>query len=192
MFGLSFALQMQRAERRAPGTDFRPRFVWRLLILFAIGWLHGLVYSGDILTVYAALGIPLILFYRVRERWLLILAILLLVGVPRVVQRVIAGPATPAELQSLQSRMNARGGSALAGDAAGRRVRDRPVARDDGLSGQVGLPVRILWPRLPDVRAVPARPRGRAAPAFRGRRNAPEVLPSRSGAGRGRSPCSFR
>ena len=33
MFGLSFALQMQRAERRRPGTDFRPRFVWRLLIL---------------------------------------------------------------------------------------------------------------------------------------------------------------
>ena len=53
MFGLSFALQMQRADRRAPGTDFRPRFVWRLLILFAIGWLHGLLYSGDILTVYA-------------------------------------------------------------------------------------------------------------------------------------------
>ena len=74
MFGLSFALQMQRADRRAPGTDFRPRFVWRLLILFAIGWLHGLLYSGDILTVYAALGIPLILFYRVRDRWLLIVA----------------------------------------------------------------------------------------------------------------------
>jgi uncharacterized protein len=106
MFGLSFALQMQRAERRRPGTDFRPRFVWRLLILFAIGWLHGLAYSGDILTVYAALGLPLILFYRVRERWLILLAILLLVGVPRVVQRVIAGPATPAELQSFQSRLN--------------------------------------------------------------------------------------
>ena len=42
MFGLSFALQMQRADRRLPGTEFRPRFVWRLFILFAIGWLHGL------------------------------------------------------------------------------------------------------------------------------------------------------
>jgi uncharacterized protein len=108
MFGLSFALQMQRAERRRPGTDFRPRFAWRLLILFAIGWLHGLAYSGDILTVYAALGIPLILFYRVRDRWLLVLAVLLLVGVPRIAQRAVQGPATPAELQSLQSRMNAQ------------------------------------------------------------------------------------
>ncbi len=108
MFGLSFVLQMQRAERRRPGTDFRPRFAWRLLILFAIGWLHGLAYSGDILTVYAALGIPLVLFYRVRDRWLLVLAVVLLVGVPRIAQRVVQGPATGAELQSLQNRMNAQ------------------------------------------------------------------------------------
>jgi len=106
MFGLSFALQMQRAQQRRPGTDFRPRFVWRLLILFAIGWLHGLAYSGDILTVYAALGIPLVLFYRVRDPWLIVLAVLLLVGVPRIAQRLVQGPATPAELQSLQTRMN--------------------------------------------------------------------------------------
>jgi uncharacterized protein len=106
MFGLSFALQMQRAGRRRPGSDFRPRFVWRLLILFAIGYVHGLAYSGDILTVYAALGIPLILFYRVDDRWLLLLAVLLLVGVPRVANRVIEGPATQAQRQSLQSRMN--------------------------------------------------------------------------------------
>lgn len=33
LFGLSFALQMQRAERRDPSRDFRPRFAWRLLIL---------------------------------------------------------------------------------------------------------------------------------------------------------------
>ena len=106
MFGLSFVLQMQHAERRRPGTDFRPRFAWRLLILFAIGWLHGLAYSGDILTVYAALGIPLILFYRVRDRWLVVLAVLLLAGAPRISERLVQGPATPAELQSLQARMN--------------------------------------------------------------------------------------
>ncbi len=106
LFGLSFVLQMQRAERRLPGADFRPRFAWRLLILFAIGWLHGLAYSGDILTVYAALGIPLMFFHRVRDRWVLALAVLLLVGVPRVVQRGVEGPSTPAERQSAQSRMN--------------------------------------------------------------------------------------
>jgi uncharacterized protein len=108
LFGLSFALQMQRAERRRPGSDFRPRFVWRLLVLFAIGWLHGLAYSGDILTVYAALGIPLILFYRAPDRRILALAVLLLVGAPRVVQRLVQGPATTADLQALQVRMNAQ------------------------------------------------------------------------------------
>jgi uncharacterized protein len=107
MFGLSFALQMQRADRRAPGSNFRPRFVWRLAILFAFGWLHGLAYSGDILTVYAALGIPLILFYEVRDRWLLVLALLLLIGTPRAAQRIIAGPAPAVEREALQARMNA-------------------------------------------------------------------------------------
>jgi uncharacterized protein len=107
LFGLSFALQMQRAERR-PGTDFRPRFAWRLLILFAIGWVHGLAYSGDILTVYAALGIPLMFFYRARDRWIFVLAAVLLAGAPRIAQRLIQGPMTPAELQSLQGRMNAQ------------------------------------------------------------------------------------
>ena len=107
MFGLSFALQMQLAQERRPGTNFRLRFAWRLLILFAIGWVHGLAYSGDILTVYAALGIPLILFYRVRDRWLIVLAVLLLVGAPRVTQRLVHGPATASELQALQTQMNA-------------------------------------------------------------------------------------
>jgi uncharacterized protein len=106
LFGLSFVLQMQHAERRRPGSDFRPRFAWRLLILFAIGWLHGLAYSGDILTVYAVLGIPLILFYRIPDRWILALAVLLLVGVPRGVQRLVQGPVSSAEMQSLQARMN--------------------------------------------------------------------------------------
>lgn len=107
MFGLSFALQMQRAEQRAPDADFRPRFAWRLLILFAFGWLHGLAYSGDILTVYAVLGLPLVLFYRVPDRWLLVFALVLLIGVPRAAQRVIAGPSTATERELLQARMNA-------------------------------------------------------------------------------------
>jgi uncharacterized protein len=107
MFGLSFALQMQRAERRRPGEDFRPRFAWRLFILFAMGWLHGLAYSGDILTVYAALGIPLMLFYRVRDPWLFLLAGLLLVGTPRIGERLVRGAATAEELASRQAEMNA-------------------------------------------------------------------------------------
>jgi uncharacterized protein len=108
LFGLSFVLQMQRAEHRRPGSDFRPRFAWRLLVLFAIGWLHGLAYNGDILTVYASLGIPLVLFYRVPDRWILAVALVLLVGVPRVAVRAVQGPASAAERQALQERMDAQ------------------------------------------------------------------------------------
>jgi uncharacterized protein len=107
LFGLSFALQMQSAERRDPERDFRPRFAWRLAILFAIGWLHGLLYNGDILTVYALLGLPLMLFYRVPDRWLLALAAVLMVGTPRVVQRVVAGPVPAAGRAAEEARMNA-------------------------------------------------------------------------------------
>jgi uncharacterized protein len=107
LFGLSFALQMQRAERRDPAHDFRPRFAWRLAVLFGIGALHGLLYAGDILTVYALLGLPLVLFYRVRDRWLLALALVLAVGTPRVVQRTAGGPIPAAERAALQQRMDA-------------------------------------------------------------------------------------
>jgi uncharacterized protein len=123
LFGLSFALQMQRAERRRPGSDFRPRFAWRLLILFAMGWLHGLAYNGDILTVYALLGIPLVLFYRAPDRWILVLAVLLLVGAPRMAQRVVGGPATVADLRSEQAGLNELArehwGAVTAGDVPG-------------------------------------------------------------------------
>ena len=106
MFGLSFALQMQRAERRDPAHDFRPRFAWRLLILFAIGWLHGLVYSGDILTVYALLGLPLILFHRVPARWLFAVALVLMLGAPRVVDRLLSGPMPAERLAAVQKDMD--------------------------------------------------------------------------------------
>jgi uncharacterized protein len=84
LFGLSFALQMQKAEQRSPGSDFRPRFAWRILILGMMGAVHGLLYGGDILLVYAVLGLPMILFYRLGTRWLVIPALLLILGVPRV------------------------------------------------------------------------------------------------------------
>lgn len=84
LFGLSFALQMQKAEERSPGADFRPRFAWRLLILGMMGAIHGLLYGGDILLIYAVLGFPMLLFYRLGTRWLIVPALLLILGGPRI------------------------------------------------------------------------------------------------------------
>jgi uncharacterized protein len=105
MFGLSFALQMGRAAEKNPDRDFRPRFAWRLAVLFGIGMLHSLLYRGDILSIYAVLGLPLLLFYRVGGRWLWALALLLLLGTPRVVMHYATPRPAPAELQVRQLEM---------------------------------------------------------------------------------------
>ncbi len=107
MFGLSFALQMQRAERRDPQHDFRRRFAWRLAILLAIGTVHSLAFSGDILMVYALLGFPMLLFYRVPDRWLLVIAAVLLLGAPRIATRIVSGPTTLADSKAGHTSMEA-------------------------------------------------------------------------------------
>lgn len=67
LFGYSFTLQLTGAERR--GVPFRPRFLRRLLGLFAIGTAHAvLLWQGDILTTYAALGLVLLLIHRISPR----------------------------------------------------------------------------------------------------------------------------
>jgi uncharacterized protein len=83
LFGLSFFLQMDHAT--AKGDNFSGRFLWRLVILFAIGFVHHLFYRGDILTVYALLGIPLIAFYKVSDKLILAISLLLMLGLPRLI-----------------------------------------------------------------------------------------------------------
>lgn len=81
LFGFSFATIM--ANERARGGDFTLRFAWRLVLLFAIGTLHGLIYRGDILQVLAAVGLLMIPFDKVKsERVLLVIAALLFAQVP--------------------------------------------------------------------------------------------------------------
>jgi uncharacterized protein len=83
LFGLSFTLQMDNAAKR--GVNFSGRFLWRLAILFAIGFVHHLFYRGDILTIYAVLDLPLVLFYKLPNRWVLAVAVVLMLGVARFV-----------------------------------------------------------------------------------------------------------
>ncbi|PZE20631.1 DUF418 domain-containing protein [Paenibacillus xerothermodurans] len=77
LFGLSFHLFMQSAERR--GYSFRSLMSRRLLLLLVIGVVHGVfIWFGDVLHSYAILGFLLLLFYRRREKTLLIWSSLLL------------------------------------------------------------------------------------------------------------------
>lgn len=81
LFGLSFFLQMETARRKE--IPFIGRFVWRLVLLFVIGFIHSLFYRGDILSIYAMVGLALVLFYRASDRTLLIFAALFIGGAPR-------------------------------------------------------------------------------------------------------------
>lgn len=83
LFGLSFFIQMDSAAKK--GVDFRKRFLWRMAILFIIGVVGNCFYTGDILSIYAVFGALMVAFYRVRNWTLILLASLLLVGVPRMV-----------------------------------------------------------------------------------------------------------
>ncbi len=78
LFGVSFSLQMMRAEQR--GQDFRWRFLWRMAILFGFGIVHSLFYCGDILIIFAVLSLIPWALWRCSARVLFVLAFLFLLS----------------------------------------------------------------------------------------------------------------
>lgn len=84
LFGLSFFMQMDSQAEK--GNDFRLRFAWRLVILFALGYINGLIYMGEFFVIYATLGLILIPLYKVPTKWLAGIAILLFLQIPQVIQ----------------------------------------------------------------------------------------------------------
>ena len=80
LFGLGFALQMQRAEVR--GAGIVRVYIRRLCVLVVIAVIHlALIWYGDILLWYATLGFVLLLLRGARPRvWLVILAVVLALG----------------------------------------------------------------------------------------------------------------
>ena len=77
LFGWGLSVQMARARER--GTRFTPLYLRRLLVLLLIGIVHGvLIWSGDILTLYALLGFLLFLVRNRSERTILTLVVLCL------------------------------------------------------------------------------------------------------------------
>lgn len=81
LFGLSFFIQMDSRAKKEQA--FAGRFLWRLLLMLGIGYIHSLFYRGDILTVYAFLGMLLIPFYKLNTKWVLGFSALLFLGIGR-------------------------------------------------------------------------------------------------------------
>lgn len=89
LFGLSFSIQMDSAARRE--EDFSLRFLWRAVLLFIIGYIHQLFYRGDILTIYALLAPFLIPFNHVSKKWVLAIAAIFFLSVPRFITYAFVG-----------------------------------------------------------------------------------------------------
>jgi uncharacterized protein len=92
LFGFSFFIQDDNQRRR--GKDFRLRFLWRLLGLFILGQINASFFAGEILTMYAILGLVLPLCCRLSTRTVLIVVLLLFLQ-PVEVGRLVYGLINP-------------------------------------------------------------------------------------------------
>ncbi|OGC93489.1 MAG: hypothetical protein A2142_05270 [candidate division Zixibacteria bacterium RBG_16_48_11] len=75
LFGLGFALQLLRARQRE--SRIVPVYLRRMVALYLIGLFHAiLIWNGDVLLYYAAMGFLLILFRSLPQKLLLAFVIL--------------------------------------------------------------------------------------------------------------------
>ncbi|MDE6627822.1 MAG: hypothetical protein K2K36_00470, partial [Muribaculaceae bacterium] len=72
LFGFSFFIQHDNQRMR--GRDFRMRFCWRLLLLFAIGNLNACFFTAEILVMYSLVGFVLVVTCRMPSKWVAALA----------------------------------------------------------------------------------------------------------------------
>lgn len=76
LFGAGFGIQYLKNQDNQ--QQFIPRYRRRIFILLLFGALHALVWSGDILTLYALLAFVLVSLRNIEERKLLPLSVFLL------------------------------------------------------------------------------------------------------------------
>lgn len=76
LFGFSYYIQNENQSKK--GMDFRGRFFWRMLLLLFFGILNTAFYQGDILTLYAFLGLFLIPVTNWSNKAVFITAVILI------------------------------------------------------------------------------------------------------------------
>jgi uncharacterized protein len=76
IFGFSFFIQNDNQTKK--GNDFRLRFAWRLFLLLIFGFINTAFYQGDILTMYALLGLTLIPVCNLSNKTVFIIAVFLM------------------------------------------------------------------------------------------------------------------
>lgn len=79
LFGLSFYLHFRKSKEK---SNFPAVYIWRLFLLFLIGIVHHIFWRGDILVIYAVLGMLLILVRKFPPRVILIISLILIINLP--------------------------------------------------------------------------------------------------------------
>ena len=88
LFGIGFGIQLTRADNVS--TDLRNTYYRRSAALLAIGIVHGtLLWSGDILTIYALVAFALVMFRTASTRTIIIAAAALWFVGPIIVQELM-------------------------------------------------------------------------------------------------------
>lgn len=135
LFGLSFFIQHDNQAQL--GVDFRPRFLWRMVLLMMFGLFDLLFYNGDILTLYAVCGVLVVPFVRANNR-VLVAATILFALQPVEIAYIIMGLIDPTTT-SLNLGSGALFKAILPAQAEGSIV-------DVAIKGiQNGFPVNFLW-----------------------------------------------
>ena len=76
LFGFSFYIQNDNQVKK--GNDFRVRFFWRMMLLLVFGMINTAFYQGDILTLYAFLGLILIPVVNWSNKAVFVTAVILM------------------------------------------------------------------------------------------------------------------
>lgn len=76
LFGFSFYIQNDGQEKK--NKDFRLRFLWRLLLLFCFGMINTIFFEGDILVLYAIMGVVLIPVCKWNNKIVFMIALVLI------------------------------------------------------------------------------------------------------------------
>jgi uncharacterized protein len=157
LFGIGFTIQFARMQEIAPGHA-TPLYLRRLLVLLAAGLAHAAFFwTGDVLHVYAVLGLLLLLVLRhVSDRMIIVLIALLLlypafsgvarllVMTPEITARLVA------EAKAFEASNNVAYGQGSFLDAAQEHLREFAYNYDNvwGLWGNLGFYVQMATTML--------------------------------------------
>lgn len=76
LFGLTFYIQSRNQQKK--GKDFNGRFVWRLFLLLLFGLFNSVFFQGDILEIYAVIGVVLVLVSKFSDKTVFWMAVVLM------------------------------------------------------------------------------------------------------------------